>query len=101
MAELENIKALLGIDESDTSKDGVINLYISRATNYTKNYLKVEEIPPALTDVIEDIAIFKYKQKGIENIKSEGKGSLSETYMESISDDIINQLNSHRKVRVL
>ncbi|WP_407268957.1 phage head-tail connector protein [Radiobacillus sp. PE A8.2] len=101
MAELSNVKALLGIDESDTSKDGVINLYISRATNYVLGYLKIEEIPSALIDVVEDIAVFKYRQKGVENIKSEGKGSLSESYIESLPEDIKDQLKSHRKVRIV
>ncbi|WP_337019951.1 phage head-tail connector protein [Oceanobacillus massiliensis] len=99
---LTNIKPLLDIEVTDSNKDAVLNLYISRAINFTRRYLKVTEVPEGLQDVIEDIAIFKFRQKGVENIKSEGKGSLSETYIETLPADIITQLDTEaRKVRVV
>lgn len=101
LTQLNNVKQLLDIETDDTSKDGLINLYIKRAEDYTKNYLKIDDIPAALTSVIEDIAVFRYRQKGVENIKAEGKGSLSETYMESIPLDLMNQINAFRRIRVL
>ncbi|UOQ47742.1 head-tail connector protein [Gracilibacillus caseinilyticus] len=54
MASLDNIKMILEIEEDDTSMDGLINLYIIRAKNYVKNYLSIDEIPNALSDVVED-----------------------------------------------
>ena len=96
MASIDNVKILLGIN--DTSQDTLINLYLSRATNFVKNYCNIEEIPSSLDEIIEDIAVYLYRNRGVENIKSESKGSLSETYRDSLPDDIIAVLNRYRRV---
>lgn len=97
MASIENVKILLGIN--DTSQDTLLNLYLSRATNFVKNYCNVDEITPSLDEIVEDIAVYLYRNRGVENIKSESKGSLSETYRDSLPDDIIAVLNRYRKVK--
>lgn len=97
MASLENVKMLLDI--SDNTQDNLLNLYLTRATSFVKNYCNIEEIPIGLNEVIEDIAVYRYRMNGVENIKSETKGSLSETYRDSLPDDIIAQLNRYRKVK--
>jgi hypothetical protein len=101
MPSLDNVKILLGI--SDNSQDALLNLYLSRATNFVKNYCNIDEIPSSLDDVIEDIAVIRYRLHGVEGVKSESKGSLSESYIDSLPADIISQLNSHqvREVRVI
>jgi hypothetical protein len=99
MPSLDNVKFLLGI--TDNSQDALLNLYLSRATNFVKNYCNIDEIPSSLDDVIEDIAVIRYRLHGVEGMKSETKGSLSESYIDSLPADIINQLNCHRKVRVI
>lgn len=96
MASLENVKILLGI--TDNSQDDLLNLYISRAEQFVKTYCNIEEIPAELDSVIEDIAVFRYRMNGVENIKSETKGSLSETYRDSLPDDILSQLSRYRRV---
>ncbi|MBE2926592.1 head-tail connector protein [Anoxybacillus flavithermus] len=96
MASLENVKTLLGI--SDNSQDDLLNLYISRAEQFVKTYCNIEEIPTELNSVMEDIAVFRYRMNGIENVKSETKGSLSETYRDSLPDDILSQLSRYRRV---
>jgi hypothetical protein len=96
MPSIDNVKILLGI--SDNSQDVLLNLYLSRATNFVKNYCNIEEIPSSLDEIIEDIAVIRYRLHGVEGVKSETKGSLSETYIESLPADIINQLNCHRRV---
>ncbi|MFC4182991.1 phage head-tail connector protein [Saccharococcus thermophilus] len=99
MASLENVKTLLGI--FDTSQDSLLNLYLSRAEKFVKNYCNIDEIPVELDEVIEDIAVYRYRMNGVENVKSESKGSLSETYRESLPDDILAQLNRYRRVKVV
>jgi hypothetical protein len=99
MASLENVKILLGI--TDNSKDNMLNLYLSRATSFVKNYCNIDEIPIELDEVIEDIAVYRYRMNGVENVKAESKGSLSETYRDSLPDDIIAQLNRYRRVKVV
>ena len=96
MASLENVKTLLGI--SDNTQDNLLNLYLTRATSFVKNYCNIEEIPIGLDEVIEDIAVYRYRMNGVENVKAESKGSLSETYRDSLPDDILSQLSRYRRV---
>jgi hypothetical protein len=96
MDSIDNVKILLGI--SDNSQDDLLNLYISRAEQFVKTYCNIEEIPTELKSVIEDIAVFRYRMNGVENIKSESKGELSETYRDSLPQDILSQLNRYRRV---
>ncbi|MCG6796353.1 head-tail connector protein [Geobacillus sp. YHL] len=99
MSSLENVKTLLGI--SNNTQDNLLNLYLTRATSFVKNYCNIDEIPSELDEVIEDIAVYRYRMNGVENVKSESKGSLSETYRDSLPDDIIAQLNRYRRVKVV
>ncbi|MEC1726924.1 phage head-tail connector protein [Schinkia azotoformans] len=99
MASLENVKLILDIN--DTSKDSILNLYIARSTNFVKNYCNIIEIPESLNGVIEDITVFYYRNKGVENIQSEGKGSLSESYIKSLPVDIISELNNFARVKFI
>jgi len=99
MSNLENVKALLEID--DTSKDSILNVYINRATQYAKNHCNIpneESVPSGLNGVIEDIAILKYRLKGVEGIKSEGKGSLSESYIEDLPPYTKAELSKFRRI---
>jgi hypothetical protein len=101
---LDNVKILLGISSVDDSQDNLLGLYISRADNFVLNYCNftdVTEIPATLSSVIEDIVVYKYRNKGVENLKSEGLGSHSASFLEGVPSDIIAQLNAHRRVRVI
>lgn len=91
-----NVQTLLGI--LDPSFDNIVKMYLTRAINYVKSYCKITEIPTDLESVVEDIAVFKYRLKGVEGIQSEGKGSLSETYAQSLPVDIVKELNKYRRL---
>ncbi|WP_243356875.1 phage head-tail connector protein [Bacillus litorisediminis] len=98
-----NILKLLGLPTDQNNLD-IINLYLSRAINFVLNYCGITEIPTQLIEVVEDIVIIKYRLKGVEGQKSEEKGSLVETFIDSLPLDIINQLNRYRmplKVKVI
>jgi len=99
MPSLENVKTLLGIFDNDD--DNLLNLYLSRAEKFVKNYCNLDTIPAELDEVIEDIAVYRYRMNGVENVKSEQKGSLSETYRDSLPDDILAQLNRYRRVKIV
>ncbi|WML44085.1 phage head-tail connector protein [Neobacillus sp. PS3-40] len=101
MDYLTNVKILLEIDELDIEKDGLLNLFIFRAIDYTLDYCKINEIPTSLSSAIEEMAVFQYRQRGIENVQSESKGSLSESYFNEYSPSIINRLRSNRRVVIL
>jgi len=99
MSNLENVKTLLKID--DPTQDTLLNLYINRATQFAKTYCNIPDedpIPAGLNGVIEDIAILKYRLNGVEGIKSEGKGSLSESYIEDLPPYIKAELNKFRRI---
>jgi hypothetical protein len=99
LPNLDNVKAILDIP--DNSKDNVLTLYLNRATNFVKGYCNLTELNPTLEEVVEDIAVFKYRNKGVENIVSEGKGSLSESYRDGLPPQIIDTLNEHRRLKFL
>jgi hypothetical protein len=98
-ASLLNVKLMLEIDSTDNSYDNLLNLYISRATKYVLRYCNALETTLELDEIIEDVTVFRYRSKGVENLKSEGKGSLSETYIESLPKDIVDRMNENRRIR--
>jgi hypothetical protein len=84
-----------------TSEDDLLNLYIQRATDFVLDYCYLTEIPVILDSVVEEMAVFSYLSKGVENVSSEGKGSLSESYITEYPSNIMNRLDRHRKIRVI
>ena len=94
---LNNMGIILGIDSLQNEQ--LLNLYLTRAIDLVKNNCKLDELPVESFSLIEDISIFLYRNKGIENIKSEGKGSLSETYHESLPKDYISRMNKFKRLR--
>lgn len=51
---LDNIKLILGIDDSETKYDNMIMLYISKVTSSVVDYCNVSELVPGLESFIED-----------------------------------------------
>ncbi|KHF40707.1 phage head-tail connector protein [Halalkalibacter okhensis] len=101
MAKLDHVKTLLEKDILDTTEDVLLNLYIQRATDFVTDYCNLIEIPISLNSVIEEMAVFSYLSKGVENITSEGKGSLNESYITEYPSNIMNRLDRHRRIRVV
>ncbi|ARK30773.1 phage head-tail connector protein [Halalkalibacter krulwichiae] len=99
MPSIANIKALLDLKDNDNSEDNVLLIYLTRATNHVLTYCNVKELNSSLEELAEDIAVFNYRNKGVENIVSEGKGSLSESYRDDLPPDIIRRLNENRRMR--
>jgi hypothetical protein len=101
---LDNVKILLDIDGNDTSKDALLNLYITRATDAIVsycNFLDSTEIPSVLNSLIEDIAVFKYRNKGNENLKMEMLGSRNSTYFDDLPKEFKARMMPFRKVKVM
>lgn len=104
MSALTNVKLLLGIDVNSVDKDDLLNLLISKATDNVKNICSFKDadvIPTTLNSVIEDIAVWKYQNKGKENKKSETIGHKSADFLEGIPSAIMDQIKPFRKIRVL
>lgn len=91
MAVLDDIKTLKNIATLDTSKDGVINLYIRKATILITNYLNIKvpiDISVTYPDAIVEYVIICMNKKGNEGIKQFSQGSRSGTYEDSLPPSV-------------
>lgn len=99
MTSIDHLKLLLDIELFEHSEDMILELYLSRARNFVLNECNLKELNSAQEELAEDIAVFKYRNKGIENVVSESKGSLSESYRDGLPSDLIQALNSHKRLK--
>ena len=77
---LENIKMLLGISDDDTSKDKLINYYISSISTKILNYTHRTELPKELEHIVEEIAVYKISNNEGNKVKSIARGDTTITY---------------------
>lgn len=102
MNPINTVKALLEI--TDASEDALINFYIKSAQNFIVEYCKFdswEKTPITLDTTLVEMAVFKYRQRGVENISGESKGGLNESYLTEYPQTILNALNPHCKVKFI
>ena len=95
---LENIKMLLGIEESDNTKDNIIDYWISHYNKMILKYCHLETLSADMDSIIEQIVIAKMggigSKGGIVNsdgdntheIKSMSRGDYSVTYKDHVED---------------
>lgn len=96
---LENVKIILDIE--DNSHDDLLNIYIQNAIDYIYDYTKIEQIPNSLNSLIVEMVIYQYRQRGVENISTESKGSLYESFVKEYPNNIINRLKPYRRALFL
>jgi len=77
---LEIAKMLLGIEASDTSKDGILNHFISLALKTALAYCNVTELLPEHDDTIADLAVYFYKNRDSLGYKQQIQGDRSVTF---------------------
>ncbi|MCO5385360.1 MAG: phage head-tail connector protein [Desulfosporosinus sp.] len=77
---LEIVKMLLGIEVSDTSKDGILNHFINQALKTALAYCNVTELPPEYDDTIADLAVYFYKNRDSLGYKQQVQGERSITF---------------------
>lgn len=107
------IKRLLGLNESDVSKDTILEFVIQDVEEMVRSYCNIPTIPEQLNNTILRMAIDMYKNEslGSEDIVlgsissiSEGDTSVSyrssaSEFKESLLKDYKAQLNRYRKIR--
>jgi hypothetical protein len=101
---LSRVKILLDfVDTADGyyDFDDILTMYIMRAENFVKNYCNQEVITQELSEIVEDIVVFNFRNKGVENLKSETKGRLSETYRDGLPSDIIQRLKKNKRLKFI
>lgn len=96
---IEKVKIVLDIE--DDSKDGLLDIYIQNAKDYIFDYTLINEIPTTLESVIVEMVVFQYRQRGVENITTESKGTLYESMVTEYPNNIRRRLNSYKRVRVV
>ena len=74
---LETVKMLLGIDIADTSKDGILNHFISQALKLAFSYCKVMELSTEYDGTIAELAVYLYKNKDSVGYKQKKQGERS------------------------
>lgn len=67
---LSDVKLLLGIDETDISRDKLLKLLISTANDRLKALLGGIEPPDSLAYIIRDVAIIRFNRIGSEGVNS-------------------------------
>ena len=95
---LNKVKIIL---EDKNVNDELLNIYIENAIDYIKDYTLLNEIPHTLQSVIVEMTVYQYRQREVENVISEGMGSMRYSFVTSYPDNIINRLNTYRRVRVM
>lgn len=89
---LQNVKAVIGVD--DTLQDPVIAIIINNTKSHLEVWLKkhagLDEIPPELNFIIEEMSIHRFQKLGSEGMKSESVEGRSVTYRE---DDFLPYLS--------
>ena len=77
---LEIVKMLLGIEASDTSKDGILNHFINQALKTALAYCNVTEFLPEQDDTIADLAVYFYKNRDSLGYIQQVQGERSVTF---------------------
>ena len=96
---LDKVKILLGI--SDTSMDTLLSLLIDIAKADAVDFCHLVEYAEELDTPVIKMVIQLYNKRGNEGIQSLSFTGVSESYMGDYSDDIIRQLQRHRRLVAL
>lgn len=81
------IKNLLGIAIEDTSKDTILNFYITKSQNAIKKSCRIDDLTGLDNQTVE-LAIYYYQNKDMVGIKQATQGSRSQTLTDGIPQSI-------------
>lgn len=85
---LDDLKLLLGLPLSDSSKDDLLELLIKQATNYARLVTTLTETTPALRVCILKMAVYDYNRLGTEGLNSESYSGTNYSYTDGYPADI-------------
>ncbi len=100
------IKILMDFTSADKKRDAVLVLMIRDAVVTAQSYCHRKDIPAALTTVIRDIVIRRFKAENGEGVvESVKRGDTQVTYASPISPDTLTEqdkiiLNAYRRLAV-
>ena len=96
---IEKLRLITGSDILDARTEALLQMYYRKAENFVLGYCNEEIATPVLIEIAEDIALFNYRNIGVENIISETKGRLNDNYRKSLPPEIYKRLNDNRRMR--
>lgn len=88
MNELQLMKELLGINETDTSKDTILNHHLKKSRDIILGYCNMDELPAQYDSILIDYAIYLYKHRDSMGMMRKTEGERSVMYEEGIPHEI-------------
>lgn len=88
MDSLALMKELLEIDIGDTSKDSILNHFLTKARNIILAYCNIVELSTDYDDIIVDFAVYLYKNRNSIGVIKKTEGEKSVTYEVGIPENI-------------
>jgi len=88
---IDEIKAVLGIELLDSSKDVLLNVYVKEGTVLIKNYLKVAstmDVQTLYPEAVSKYVVTAMAKRGNEGLKSFAQGSRSGTYADDLPEAV-------------
>ena len=82
------MKELLDMAPDDTSKDTILNFYLSKSETSIKKYSNIDTIPEEYENSIVELAIYFYKNKDKAGLISLTQGSRSQSMIDGIPESI-------------
>lgn len=104
MDTLSRIKLYLNIPLNDDSQDNLLHMLLDESytdialyTNRDEDYIIENKVGQSAA---VKLAVVKYNRRGTEGMTSQSYSGSSESYNESITNDIKMQLNSLRRAKI-
>ena len=94
---LENIKILLGIN--DSSKDELLTVLLDQAIEEAENYTH-NNCLTGLESTICRMVVYNYNRISTEGVNSESYSGVSYSYSADYPENIMRVLKAHRKIRL-
>lgn len=78
---MENaVKTLLGIDDADTTKDGIISQIVTLVSGRLRTRLGTTEIPEELQYIVIEVSVARFNRRGDEGMSSYSQEGASISY---------------------
>lgn len=97
---IDKVKALLDL-RLDITKDEIFDIYFNNVEDFILDWCNLPEVPPKLYSTMISMIVFDYQERGLENIRSESKGSLIQSFHTEYPPNIMNRLSRHAQVKFL
>lgn len=101
---LSKVKAMLGIDGFDYSRDGQLAAVIDAAEAEAREFCNLDddaELSDGLKSAVVQMAVIKYNRLGTEGLASESYAGASYSYTDGYPESILRTLRRNRRMRAV